>query len=300
MASTQLAATAPEPGWRWYQFSLRTLLLSAIPVALFSGWLSSFPEPWEPVCLQLTKEGTVIFQGKTLKMKELQQVLGRHARSLTSDDDTIELMAAIAAAEDATYIDMEALMRICRKSKVRWAHVLCGNEGVVWHLPPDSRQEYEGLPDELALPLIVVHLTADSAGALHSILVNERTVVDCTELNQLMVDIAGDECGIGSIRRLAEVRMYCSKGLKLKHLIKAHNAILTGIDENGWRILLIRNILYGTQGPLCRKVVFESAQRQLHFFHHPVGSREREELNWDWVQPAPNDAAVLPPKRGHR
>jgi biopolymer transport protein ExbD len=94
-----------------------------------------------------------------------------------------------------------------------------------------------GTVDDLQIPPMKVRLTADSAGRLNGIFLNERALgftpgsrVPMMPLRNEMVSIIGDDRGPGSYQEQAEIELDCDYSLHYSHVIEAITAVSGYID----------------------------------------------------------------------
>jgi biopolymer transport protein ExbD len=98
------------------------------------------------------------------------------------------------------------------------------------------------VPDSDQLPPMVLRLSADSAGQLASIRLNERPLSSFQELQQYLIGLleGGPEEGMGE----AEIELDCDYQLKYDYVVAAITAVTGYISREGQIVRLIEQIKF--------------------------------------------------------
>jgi biopolymer transport protein ExbD len=107
----------------------------------------------------------------------------------------------------------------------------------------------EGLPDEMSLPPIQVHLTANQDGQLASLRMNDQALDSFQALRQRIIGLVGDDRGPGSLAESAEVELKCDFNLKYRYVIDAISAISGYVTPEEKVVKLIEKIKFAPPTP---------------------------------------------------
>lgn len=102
----------------------------------------------------------------------------------------------------------------------------------------------EGAPDEDQLPPIVLKLSADAAGNLTSIMLNDQPLESFSELHSYIIDLVGQDAGPDTGLAGAEVEIDCDPNLKYVNTVEAMTAVTGKVAEDGTIIKLIEKVKF--------------------------------------------------------
>ena len=105
-----------------------------------------------------------------------------------------------------------------------------------------------GTPDPNQLPPMKLRMTADSAGNLTSLVLNERSFSGPDRWKQLNNHIAGI-VGAGSAAQSAEVELDCDYNLKYENVIEAITAVSGELSQDGQLVKLVEKIKFSPPRP---------------------------------------------------
>jgi biopolymer transport protein ExbD len=108
----------------------------------------------------------------------------------------------------------------------------------------------DGLPDEDDIPPMTVKLSADAAGNLGSIRMNDIAYPTFQKLRERIISVIGTERGPNSTHATAEVELDCDFNLKYTHVIEAVTHVSGYVDPSTKQIVkLVEKIKFKPQPP---------------------------------------------------
>ena len=95
-----------------------------------------------------------------------------------------------------------------------------------------------------------LRLMADAEGRLAGMALNSRKIApDFDALQNLVVEIVGDQRGPGSVAATAELEIQCDYGLKYEHVIAALTASTGYVTDDGKTVSLLEKVTFSPPRP---------------------------------------------------